>query len=322
MEIPILSISQIGLLNEAQPSLEAFKLCGGNLKRAFSSVGFIYIKDHGIDEKLIEKSMEASKNYFQLPQDVKESFPRDPLVQQGYVAPGREIFDQKEDGSKAVHEVREAFEVTRISGPDAKFPDNEAPELRPCLTKLAQETKTLAFRILKSLALGLGLDQDFFVLCHQEILGPKSISKLRSIYYPALSKIDLVSGHVRCGEHSDYGTITFLYQDAMAGLEVRAIDNSWIKATPIPGSILINVGDLLEIYSNGLFPATLHRVVIPEEEVLQKKARQSIVFFLHPESSALVQPLISKGAQSKAQTYHPITALDHVNKRFAATYQY
>ena len=71
-----------------------------------------------------------------------------------------------------------------------------------------------------------------------------------------------------------------------------------------------------------MFPATLHRVVIPEEEVLQKKARQSIVFFLHPESSALVQPLISKGAQSKAQTYHPITALDHVNKRFAATYQY
>ena len=76
MEIPILSVSQIGLKNEAQPSLEAFKLCGGNLKRAFSSVGFIYIKDHGIDEKLIEKSMEASKNYFQLPQDVKESFPR------------------------------------------------------------------------------------------------------------------------------------------------------------------------------------------------------------------------------------------------------
>ena len=76
MEIPILSISQIGLKNEGQPSLEAFKLCGENLKRAFSSVGFIYIKDHGIDEKLIEKSMEASKNYFLLPQDVKESFPR------------------------------------------------------------------------------------------------------------------------------------------------------------------------------------------------------------------------------------------------------
>ena len=68
---------------------------------------------------------------------------------------------------------------------------------------------------------------------------------------------------VRCGEHSDYGTITFLYQDDMAGLEVRAVDNSWIQATPRSGTILINVGDLLEIYSNGLFPATLHRVVIP-----------------------------------------------------------
>ena len=108
----------------------------------------------------------------------------------------------------------------------------------------------------------------------------------------------------------------------MEGLEVRAIDNSWIKATPIPGTILINVGDLLEIYSNGLFPATLHRVVIPDEELLQRKARQSIVFFLHPESSTLVRPLISKVAKSNGQNYQAITALDHVNKRFAATYQY
>lgn len=78
----------------------------------------------------------------------------------------------------------------------------------------------------------------------------------------------------------------------------------------------------LLFYSNGLFPATLHRVVIPEEELLQKKARQSIVFFLHPESSTMVKPLIEKTPRSKLQTYQAITALDHVNKRFAATYQY
>ncbi len=123
---------------------------------------------------------------------------------------------------------------------------------------------------------------------------------------------------VRCGEHSDYGTLTFLYQDDIGGLEVRAVDNSWIKATPRAGTILINVGDLLEMWSNGLFPATLHRVVIPPEEIERRKARQSIVFFVHPESDTVVQPLIN----TQELRYEPISALDHVNKRFQATYQY
>lgn len=125
---------------------------------------------------------------------------------------------------------------------------------------------------------------------------------------------------VRCGEHSDYGTLTFLFQDSMGGLEVRAVDNSWIKADPRPDTILINVGDLLEIFTNGQFPATLHRVVIPHEEVKRRQGRQSIVFFLHPESDTLVEPLINLEKTNKK--YLPITALDHVNKRFAATYQY
>ena len=107
----------------------------------------------------------------------------------------------------------------------------------------------------------------------------------------------------------------------MDGLEVRAVDNSWIKATPRPGTILVNVGDLLEFYSNGLFPATLHRVVIPPDEFLRQRARQSIVFFLHPNMDVLVQPIIREGERQEAK-YQPITALDHVNKRFAETYQY
>ena len=100
MEIPILSISNIGLHNKSNPKSESLISCGQNLKDAFSNVGFVYIKDHGIDENLIQKSMEASRNYFLLPQKIKEAFPRQPSIQQGYVAPGREIFDQKEDGSK------------------------------------------------------------------------------------------------------------------------------------------------------------------------------------------------------------------------------
>ena len=72
---------------------------------------------------------------------------------------------------KATHEEREAFEVTRITGKDARFPDSEIPQLRPALTQLAQDTKKLAYRILKALALAMNLPQDYFVDCHQHILG-------------------------------------------------------------------------------------------------------------------------------------------------------
>ena len=124
---------------------------------------------------------------------------------------------------------------------------------------------------------------------------------------------------IRFAEHSDYGTITLLYQDDMDGLEVKASDNSWIKATPRPGRILINVGDLLEIWSTGLFPATLHRVIIPEEEFLRKKARQSIVYFLHPDKNVWVQPLI-KSENSKNSRYQGVNALDYLHKKFTETY--
>ena len=98
---------------------------------------------------------------------------------------------------------------------------------------------------------------------------------------------------------------------------MRAVDNSWIKAIPRPGMILINVGDLLENWSNGLFPATLHRVVIPQEEILRKQARQSIVYFLHPDKDVWVEPL----EKSNNNKYQAVNSLDYLNKRFNETYQ-
>ena len=101
----------------------------------------------------------------------------------------------------------------------------------------------------------------------------------------------MTPGVVRCGEHADYGTLTFLMQDDLGGLEVRDLDQGWIKARPVKGSILVicsyiscqgncfshetvsqvNVGDLMEIITNGRIPATRHRVVVPEEEVRERK---------------------------------------------------
>ena len=103
--------------------------------QAFSSVGFVYIRDHGIDEEIIKSAMEASKNYFLLPQAKKVAFPRDPVIQQGYVAPGREIFDQKEDGSKV-------NSVTVLSGNAVKLRTDGASRARKKNTLFTSVSRT------------------------------------------------------------------------------------------------------------------------------------------------------------------------------------
>ena len=101
----------------------------------------------------------------------------------------------------------------------------------------------------------------------------------------------------------------------MGGLEAKAVSGSWLAADPIPGAILVNVGDLLESLSGGRFPATRHRVLVPLEELRRRAHRQSIVFFVHPDDEVEIAPL---GGPMAA--YPPVTARGHLEARFQATY--
>ena len=102
---------------------------------------------------------------------------------------------------KAFHEIRESYEVTKIEGQHATFPDDDVPGMRKALTDLASQSKELTFRLLRSIAMSLGQDKEFFVRCHQKIFTPECITKLRSLYYPPITGT-VQPGVVRCGEHS------------------------------------------------------------------------------------------------------------------------
>ena len=97
---------------------------------------------------------------------------------------------------------------------------------------------------------------------------------------------------------------------------MKGLDGKWINADPVPGTVLVNVGDLLEALTGGLFPATRHRVMVPEQERRRSTKRQSIVFFIHPDDAVVCEPLA--GADSR---YPPVTARQHLENRFAATYE-
>ena len=103
--------------------------------------------------------------------------------------------------AQAFHEIRESYEVTKIEGDQATFPDSDIPEMRTALTDLAINSKELTFRLLRAIAISLDQEKDFFVRCHRKMFTPSCISKLRSLYYPAISG-PVEPGVVRCGEHS------------------------------------------------------------------------------------------------------------------------
>eukprot|EP00092_Neocalanus_flemingeri_P012301 GFUD01013259.1.p1 GENE.GFUD01013259.1~~GFUD01013259.1.p1 ORF type:complete len:314 (+),score=82.24 GFUD01013259.1:50-991(+) len=311
-KISVVDISLIGLQNE-DPTEEEFEMVGTKMGLAFSKIGFVFLTGHGIGDGVIGDAMEVSKEFFEMEEDKKHKISRaTPTARDGWVSTGRETF--KEENEAKVHEFREAFDINGF-GEDARFPENPA-EFKANLMDLAEKSVILAQRLLTCISLALGKPANFLSDLHSRILGGKNASALRSLYYPAIQGIP-PEGYVRCSEHTDYGTFTILFQDQYPGLEVKSTSGSWVSADPIPGTILVNIGDLLEMWTGGRYPATKHRVIIPEEEIKKSAPRQSIVFFVHPDNQVVVKSL-----DDSTNDYVAVVALDHVQKRFSETYIY
>jgi len=320
VQIAVVDAAKISLARENQPDAKDFAEVAKELCSAFQGTGFAYLVNHGIQPHLVQQAMSKSLEFFSLDEGVKEEMRKGPEYQ-GWVAQGRETFDQDEGGNIATLEVRETFDMKNIS-PAGKFPDQTCPGLRPALTELSVASKQLAERVMKCVSLGLGQELGFLDKMHQGMLSQGmdgevgNATTLRSIHYPPIpDSLAARPGIVRCGEHSDYGTVTILFQDSLGGLEAKSVSGDWLSADPISGAILINVGDLLENFTSGRFPATRHRVVVPEQEFRRRSARQSIAFFVHPDDQVECSPLDGPDPR-----YPPVTALGHLENRFRATY--
>lgn len=313
--VPKIDISDIGL-NKSDPSIEDYAKVGQLLDTAFREIGFVYLLNHGINQDIVKKGMERSEKFFLQDDCEKMKYKRE--INQGdiagWVANGREYFPKKPGDD--VQEIRESFDIFEI-GENAKIPETGTPGDRQIFMELADESINLTSRLLKSLSLGLGKEIDFFNNLHRRMMRESNKTSMRTLYYPAI-KETVKPGSIRCGEHTDYGTMTLLYQDEHPGLELKSRKGGWIQAPPLPGHLLINIGDLLEMWTNKEYPATLHRVLIPEQEILKKVARQSIVFFVHPDAEVKIEPLIGD-----PETRMPaVTSQEHTDRRFAETFKY
>ncbi|XP_032790029.2 UPF0676 protein C1494.01 isoform X3 [Daphnia magna] len=263
----------------------------------------------------MEQYFEIARRFFHAPKSVKcehmicHKYLDMNQRTNGYLGSGQEILE-----SKNLHEVREAYDITSL---DSVFPDKHLPEFRQAISELVPKLCKLSHRLLRCLAKALGLDDEYFIRCHTMMCqgSDKNATTFRTLYYPSLADSAIKAGVERCGRHSDYGTFTLLFQDDIGGLEIFS-GGEWVAATPIPGTVLVNVGDLLQFWTADRYLATIHRVRVPEEEIRRRSARQSLAFFVHPDNDVMVSPL------NGSKNHSPISALAHLNLRYSQTYKY
>ncbi|CAH1799524.1 unnamed protein product, partial [Owenia fusiformis] len=277
--------------------------------RACTEVGFLYLKNHGIDLQQVEKVRSVSKAFFLLPEETKKRYARVDGNNFGYIAKEVERLNPEREAG----DLKEAFNISPNIA--KKWPEEEIPGFKDEAMTLFNQCNKLSMRILEVMAIGLKLDRDAFTKYHT----PNNIcgTTMRSLYYNPLPE-DFIpkADQVRCGEHSDYGSITLLFQDDVGGLEVADRSGRYMAATPIDGTIVVNIGDLMQRWTSDTFISTKHRVLIPKEELHKKEkmARQSIAFFVHPEEDAMISCI------DGSEKYEQITAGDYLQMRFKDSY--
>ncbi len=304
-EIPVVDIGP--LLDGSDPMTPARQI-----HAAFRDVGFMYIKNHGISEAERQGMLDRAAEFFALPDAVKQALhiERSGRTLRGYIPLSAENLDP---GVNV--DLKEAYDLG-AEEPDADLPffgANPWPEgwedgKREVLAyhdKMVRLTRQL----FRGVALGLGLDADHFapILRHP-------ITVLRLQHYPP-QEPDPEPGTTGCGAHTDYGSLTILGQDGIGGLQVRAKSGAWIDVPPLPGTFIVNIGDLMEVLTNGIYTATLHRVINTHG-----LRRYSYPFFIDSDYDALIEPIDGLADAGDRPKGRSVTCGDHKFSKYLATF--
>ncbi|XP_062843726.1 uncharacterized protein si:dkey-10o6.2 [Trichomycterus rosablanca] len=304
LSIPVIDfgVYKLGTSDIAKEDLQKISR---ELQTAFEEVGFVYLKNTGIDQKEVERVLDVSKKFFLLPEEQKSSFKRgsyDINVNHGWVSSETESLNPRRPG-----DLKEAFNITSISE-NIKWPTG----LRATVVEFFLHCRALSLRVLKVMAFSLGVDPEVFLETHRFIGSKDNDTTLRSLYYPSVNPGIVKKDQLRCGEHSDYGSITLLFQGNEEGLQVQGRKGEFISAPSIPGAVLVNIADLMQRWTSDKFVSAVHRVLLPPPGDVS--TRQSLAFFVHPDNEALITCF------DGLNKYPPVTALNYLLSRFEDTY--
>lgn len=322
--IPLIDFSQFLNGNPEQRKETANAILHG-----FQTAGFIYLKGLPITPQYRKKIFETSAKYFRLPIDTKMSHCwTSPEANRGYSAPGREKTtsltdrDEVEKLREAAPDLKESLEIGREGEPDHPnhWPteEGEIVGFKETMLEFHDKCKQLHMEVMRAIAVGLGIDETWF-----DNYTDGGDNTLRLLHYPEVKKdvFTINPGQVRAGAHSDYGSITLLFQDSRGGLQVKSPTGAFVDATPIEDTCVVNAGDLLARWSNDNIKSTIHRVVEPpsgDGDIYP--ARYSIAYFCNPNFKSYIEAIPGTYAAETERKYEGINSGQYLVQRLTATY--
>ncbi|MEM8707190.1 MAG: 2OG-Fe(II) oxygenase family protein [Actinomycetota bacterium] len=280
------------------------------------SLGFVELTGHGLDPEVLADLRQAADAFFALPTDVKRrSVHPEPLANRGFRARGSEALAYSL-GAASPPDMFESFNAG-TDDPAAGWTDlvqptpwpDDVPAYRPAAQAALAAFGRLGRRLDDLIGDALGIDD----LARRSTAGPDMLACIDYRPSPDGSEVTL-DGQLRMGAHSDYTTYTLLLADPVPGLQIVGADGGWVDVVPQPGNLLMNVGDLLAMWTNNDWPSTLHRVV--PMALGGADSRRSVAWFHYPDPDVVVAPLAAFAGD--APRYEPVRVDDHVRGKLGA----
>lgn len=265
--------------------------------KACRTSGFFVIVGHGVPPELIDRLHAATTTFFTLPDAEKDRTAARPGFS-GFRRSGgttAQSLDHRTPPdlceSFGAHVTGELSDRERAALGDywatwklANLWPQEPADFKHTWREYMTAIHALSADLLRLCARALGLDEDHF----DDRFDRHVSSLVANFYYPQVD--EPLPGQLRRGAHTDFGALTVLYQqDDRGGLQVLQGENTWRDVRAIPGSFVVNIGDLMALWTGGRWVSTMHRVVNPERA--DTSSRLSIPFFFQPNHDAAIEPL-------------------------------
>lgn len=307
--LPIIDLAPLAegsAAGEAQVAAAIHAACTGP--------GFFYVRNHGVPAAVIEGAVTAARAFFHLPAEVKRNTKANILHRGWHAAGGAVMQGAKKPDLKEFYSMGldlPADHPAVLAGEKLRGPNQwpaEQPGLKPAMEAYFNAIGACGAKLLCAVAVSLGLPRGFFTP-HYRL----PLQRTQAIFYPPTPPDD--EDQFGLAAHTDFGCVTLLWQDDSGGLEVRERQSgTWIPAPPIPGTLVVNVGDLLGRWSNDRFASTPHRV-----RNLSGHERMSIATFYDPDFAAPIDP---RALGAAAPLYEPTTAGAHILGCFDRAFAY
>ncbi len=308
-EIPIIDVSPL-----VAGFAEGEGAVAEQLRAAFEEMGFCYIRNHGVPQALIDRAFAVLPSFFDLPPEEKAKIPCN-TNQRGWMAPkdATQIHGRKPNLSESFIFGLDlpTTDPDRMAG--VPFHDTnqwpaDLPAFREALEAYWHAMYALGPKMMRGLAMAMHVSPDFFVPWFSK---PDSLLRC-AMYPPAEGEFDGVFG---AAPHTDHGTLTLLMQDSVGGLQIRTRRDEWIDAPSIPGTFIINIGDMVARMTNGHFRSTPHRVISHRSQ-----RRFSLPFFFFPDYAMRVEVLPEYQSADNPPRFEPVIWGEYVLAQFTKSY--